>query len=115
MDDSMRIFSDLKRPFPRMLHFIYKPISATLTKKERKLFINVLLQFLGIGFFNLIHEPSQFFVDPLFRLQKQPIEASKNFDVDHIVQPPKWKAFAASPTHSLTHGSILLILYSSFS
>jgi len=110
MNHSIGTLPDPKGPFPGMLNFVHEPISTTLTDEQGELLINLLLQFLWIRFLNLIHEPPQLAVDLLLRLQKQSVITSENFDMDHIVQAPEWKLFAASPTPSFTHLFVLFTL-----
>jgi hypothetical protein len=103
MDEAIWIFPDPERTFPRMFCFIHKAIPATLAQKERELFVNVLLQFLGIRMFDLIQEAFQLGLDSLFRLREDAIEPGKYSNLNHIGRLSGWELLSTPHTMSFCH------------
>jgi hypothetical protein len=63
MEKGVRICSDLKRTFPRVLNLTHKPISATLTHDQSDLFVDIFLQLLGIQMLDLFKQTLQLLIN----------------------------------------------------
>jgi len=68
VNGAVRILWDPERPLPGMLGFFNKPVPTTLAKKQGELFVNLLLQFLWVGFPDLLEQMTQLLINVLLRL-----------------------------------------------
>ncbi len=112
MDEPVRVSPDLQGTFPWMLRLLDKPVSTAFAENEGKFLINLLLQLLWIRFLDLIENPSELVVNPLFRLQKHTIESGKDFDLNDIGQISLRETFPTSHTMLLCHRRTTFISFS---
>jgi len=57
MENGVRICSDSKRAFPRVPNLIHQAISAAFAHNQRDLFIDILLELLGVQMLNVLKQP----------------------------------------------------------
>ena len=101
-----------KRPFPRVLCFIYETIAAAFAKEEAVLLVDLLLQLFWICVLHLIHQSLELVIHFPLGFQKNTVKVGKDPDMGHVNQTPGGKPLATPPAFTFFHGFFFLSITS---
>ena len=104
----MQEVSRSKRPFPRMLCFIYETVTAAFAEEEAVLLVDLLLQLFWICVLHLIDQSLELVIHLSLGFQKNPVKVGKDPDMGHVNQTPRRKSLSTPPAFTFFHGFVFL-------
>ena len=104
----MQEVSRSKRPFPRMLCFIYETVTAAFAEEKTVLFVDLLLQLFRICVLHLIDQLLEVMIHLPLGFQKNAVKVGKDPDMGHVNQTPRGESPSTPPAFTFFHGSVSL-------
>ena len=102
----MQEVSRSKRPFPRMLCFIYETVTAAFAEEEAVLLVDLLLQLFWVCVLHLIDQSLELMIHLPLGFQKNAVKVGKDPNMGHVNQTPWGKSFTTPRAFTFFHGFV---------